>query len=98
MTQLDGHGGPGEFAYSEAAMDEWRASRRRQIRPVLVFLPVMVVSYNLHAHEAVALSILLLGGLVTGVMIVQNGVIGWRADRRLKAEKREWQAKHREPS
>ena len=79
-------------------MDEWRASRRRQIRPVLVFLPVMALTYFEIRHEAVALSILLVGMLLTGVMIVQNGVLGWRADRRLKAEKREWEAEHGEPS
>ena len=97
MTQQDGHGGPGEFEYSEAAMDEWRASRRRQIRPVLVFLPVMILFAVLHT-QMVSVPIVLVGIVVTGVMIVQNGVIGWRADRRLKAEKREWEAKHREPS
>lgn len=89
---------PGEIEYSEAAMDEWRASRRRYIRPGLVFAPVMVVSYNVHAHEALALSILLGGGVVTWVMIGRNRKVALIADRRLKAEKREWEAKHREPS
>ena len=77
-------------------MDQYRASRRRYIRPALVFLPVMFLVLglqNLHVPPPVLVVLLLVGGTVTSVIIWQNAVVALRADRRLKAEKHEWEAR-----
>jgi hypothetical protein len=89
---------PGEFQYSEAAMDQWRASKRRAIRPVLVFLPALFLAGVLHDREAVAVTLTLVGMVVYFVMIGQNFVIVRRAERRLKAEKQSWETKNVRPS
>ena len=82
-----------KFEYSEAAMDQWRASKRRAIRPPLVFLPFMVVVAIVHDHEVVSVALTLVGMVAALAMAGQNFIIGRRAERRLKAEKREWEAK-----
>ena len=77
-------------------MDQYRASRRRYLRG-LFFLPVMFLVLVI-PQQAPALVLLGVGGIVEFVIIWQNGVVAMRADRRLKAEKREWDAKHAGPS
>ena len=91
MVEREGSGQE-PFKYSEAAMDQWQESRRRYIRPVLVFLPVMAVAY-VKIHNMISVPILLVGTVVALVMVGQNGRIALRADRRLKAEKRDWEAR-----
>lgn len=79
-------------------MDEYRASRRRYFRPPLVFLPTMFLLLglqNLHVPAPVLLVLLGMGSIVTFVMVWRNAKVAIRADRRLKAEKREWDAKQR---
>jgi hypothetical protein len=101
MTQPDKREGGGKFEPSEAAMDQYRASRRRYIRPALVFLPVMFLVLglqNLHVPAPVLVVLLVVGGIVTSVIIWQNAVVAMRADRRLRAEKREWDAKQSRPT
>ena len=81
-------------------MDQYRASRRRYFR-ILVFLPIMFVLLglqNLHVPAPVLLALLGVGFIVTSVMIWQNAAVAMRADRRLKAEKREWDARRSGPS
>jgi hypothetical protein len=95
MTQPDDRESLGKFEPSEAAMDQYRASRRRYFR-VLVFLPVMFLLLglqNLHVPAPILLVLLGVGFIVTTVIIWQNAVVAVRADRRLRAEKREWDAK-----
>jgi hypothetical protein len=91
MTQPDDTESLGNFEPSEAAMDQYRASRRRYFR-VLIFLPVMFLSLVI-PQQAPALVLLGVGGIVTFVIIWQNAVVAVRADRRLKAEKHEWDAR-----
>jgi Na+/H+ antiporter NhaC len=88
----------GDFMPSEAAMEEFYASRRRYIRPVLVFLPVMFITLAIRKYEVAALMLIGVGLIVTLFMVAQNGVLAMRADRRLRAEKREWKAKQARPS
>jgi hypothetical protein len=83
--------GPGKFVPSDAAMDEYSASRHRYVRPVLVFLPVMVVFAIVHEHPAIAIPITLAGFVVTAVMIGLNYRVARRADLRLKVEKHAWE-------
>ena len=82
---------PGKFVPSDAAMDEYSASRHRYVRPVLVFLPVMVVFAIVHEHPAIAIPITLAGFVVTAVMIGLNYRVARRADLRLKVEKHAWE-------
>ena len=82
-----------EFAYSEAAMEQWRASKRRAIRPALVFLPFMVVAVIVHSYEVAAVALTLVGMVAALAMTGQNLIIGRRAERRMKTEKKEWEAK-----
>lgn len=72
-------------------MDQFHASRRRYIRPVLVFLPVMFLALVL-PWEVPALVLLAVGVITVLVMVAQNFMVARRADQRLKAEKREWKA------
>lgn len=96
MTQPDDTESLGNFEPCEAAMDQYRASRRRYFR-VLIFLPVMFLGLVI-PQQAPALVLLGVGGIVTFVIIWQNAVVAVRADRRLKAEKHEWEARRAEPS
>lgn len=78
------------------AMDQWRASKRRAIRPVLVFVPLILLALVL-PNEAAGVT-LSLGAMTIGyVMIWQNFVVVRRAERRLKAEKMAWEAKQPQP-
>jgi hypothetical protein len=86
---------PGKFVPSDAAMDEHYASRRRYVRPVLVFLPVMVLFAIVHEHPAIASPITLAGFVVTAVMIGLNYGVARRADLRLKVEKHAWETNRR---
>lgn len=79
-------------------MNEFYASRRRYIRPVLFFLPVMALFAIVHEHQAIAIPLVLVGFVVTAVMIGMNYRVSRRADLRLKAEKRDWEAQHAQPS
>ena len=95
MTQPDDRESLGKFEPSEAAMDQYRASRRRYFRG-LVFLPVMFLLLglqNLHVPGPVLLVLLGVAGIVEFVIIWQNAVVAMRADRRLKAEKHQWEAR-----
>jgi hypothetical protein len=77
-------------------MDQYRASRRRYIRPALVFLAMMFLVLglqNLHVPAPVLIVLLGVGFTVWFVMVWQNAVVAVRADRRLKAEKHEWDAR-----
>jgi hypothetical protein len=97
MTQPEDNESQGKFEPSEAAMDEYRASRRRYSRPALGFLAMMFLLLglqNLHVPAPVLLVLLGVGFIVWSVMVWRNAIIAIRADRRLKAEKREWGAKH----
>ena len=78
-----------KFEYSEGAMDQWRASKRRAIRPPLVFLPFMILFYIVRGHEAALLAATLVGGVAALAMPGRNFTIGRRAERRMKAEKKE---------
>jgi hypothetical protein len=101
MTQSDDRESLGKFEPSEAAMDEYRASRRRYFQPALGFLAMMFLLLglqNLHVPAPVLLALLGVGFIVWLVMVLQNAVVAMRADRRLKAEKREWEAKQVGPS
>jgi hypothetical protein len=101
MTQSDDRESLGKFEPSEAAMDEYCASRRRYFRPALGFLAMMFLLLglqNLHVPAPVLLALLGVGFIVWLVMVLQNAVVAMRADRRLKAEKREWEAKQVGPS
>ena len=82
-----------EFEYSEAAMDQWRASKRRSIRPPLVFFPFMVVAVIVHSYEVAAVTLTLVGTAAALAMTGQNVIIGRRAERRMKTEKKEWESK-----
>jgi hypothetical protein len=96
MTKRDDRESLGKFVPSEAAMDEYRASRRRYSRVALVFLPIMFLTLglqNLHVPAPVLLALLGVAGIVCFVIIWQNAVVAVRADRRLKAEKHEWEAR-----
>jgi hypothetical protein len=80
------------FEPSEAAMDQYRASRRRYSRHALVFLPVMFLTLglqNLHVPAPVLIAMIGVAGIVASDMIWQNAAVAMRADRRLKAEKHE---------
>ena len=48
---------------------------------------------NLHVPAPVLLGLLGVAGIVEFVIIWQNAVVAMRADRRLKAEKHEWEAR-----
>jgi hypothetical protein len=85
----------GKFVPSDAAMDDYYGSRRRYVRPVLVFLPVMVLFAIVHEHPAIAIPITLAGFVVTVVMIGLNYRVARRADVRLKAEKHAWETNRR---
>lgn len=74
-------------------MEEYYASRRRYVRPVLVFLPVMVLFAIVHEHPAIAIPLTLAGFVVTVVMIGSNYRVARRADLRLKVEKHAWETK-----
>ena len=95
MNQPDESKSLGKCEPSEAAMDQYRASRRRYFRG-LFFLPVMFVLLglqNLHVPAPVLLVLLGVAGIVEFVIIWQNAVVAVRADRRLKAEMQEWKAR-----
>lgn len=93
MNQPHSNGNREKFEPSEAALDEYYASRRRYIRPVLVFLPIMFLFLAIRKYQVPALILLGVGSIAFFVMIWRNAIIAVRADRRLKAEKREWDAK-----
>ena len=82
-----------KFEYSEAAMDQWRASKRRSIRPPLVFFPFMVVAVIVHSYEVAAVALTLVGMATALAMTGQNVIIGRRAERRMKTEKKQWEVK-----
>jgi hypothetical protein len=101
MTEPDDKDSIGKFEPSEAAMDQYRASRRRYFRPALGFLAMIFLLLglqNLHVPAPVLLALLGVGFIVWLVMVLQNGVVAVRADRRLKAEKHEWDARQAGPS
>lgn len=98
MTEPDGKDSRGEFEYSEAALDQWYASRRRYIRPVLVLGSTLLLIPVMRKWELAGVVLLCLAVSVIFVMVAQNYVIERRADKRLKAEKHEWEAKHARPS
>ena len=96
MTQQDGDHTSGKFIPSEAAMDQFYASRRRYIRPVLVFFPVLFLALVI-PWKISALVLLGVGLIVVLIMVAQNFMVARRADQRLKAEKREWKARQARP-
>jgi hypothetical protein len=97
MTQRQGNERQEKFEYSEAALDEYYASRRRYIRPVLVLFATMLLFFPTRRYEVAALAVVGVGGLVFFVMIGQNYRVERRADKRMKAENREWEAKQARP-
>jgi hypothetical protein len=101
MNQPDDRASLGKFEPSEAAMDEYRASRRRYFWPGLGFLAMyflLLGLQNLHVPAPVLLGLLCVGFTVWSVMVWKNYRIARRADLRLKAEKREWDARKAGPS
>ena len=94
MKRTSGNASHESFKYSEALTDEYNASLRRYIRPVLVFLPSMFLGLVI-PYQVPALVLLGVGTIVSIVMAQQTFVLQMRLNRRLKAEKREWEAKQR---
>jgi hypothetical protein len=95
MTPKNGKEGREAFKPSDAAMDEYYASRRRNIRPALVSLSMMALVLALREFQApvsVLLAVIGVWIIWSFVLIAQNYTIQRRADQRLKAEKHEWQA------
>jgi hypothetical protein len=94
MTGRDGNQSQEDFKPSDAAMNEFRASRRRNIRPGLVFLPMMFLVIALQKYGAptpVLVTLTSVAGVVSLVTVGQNHTIQRRADQRLKVEKRAWE-------
>jgi hypothetical protein len=90
-----------KFEPSEAAMEEYYASRRLSKRPVLVFLPTSFLALGLQQLGVpmfVNLVLLGAGTIAAFVLTTKNAKIMRQADRRLKAEKREWEAQQDRPS
>lgn len=82
-------------------MDEYYASRRRNIRPVLVSLPILALVLVLRKYGAPVFVLLALIGvwmIAFSVLIAQNFTVQRRADQRLKAEKHEGDARRTGPS
>jgi hypothetical protein len=101
MTQEHGNESLEKFEYSEAALDQYYASRRRNVRPSLVFLIMMFSGLALQKFGAPMLVLLVLwsvGMIAVFVVVAQNFRIQRRADMRFKAEKREWEVKQARPS
>ena len=98
MTQRQGNESQEKFEYSESALDEYYASRRRYIRPVLVLFAMMLLFFATRKYEVLALTLVGVGMLVFFVLICQNYRVERRADKKMKAEKREWEAKHARPT
>jgi hypothetical protein len=96
MTQRDGGQSQEKFKYSDASTEDYHASIRRYIRPTLVFLPTMFLALVI-PNEVLALVVLGVGFIVSIVMVEQNYRIQRRLNVRLKAEKREWEAKQAGP-
>ena len=96
MTQRDGGQSQEKFKYSDASTEDYNASIRRYIRPTLVFLPTMFLALVI-PNEVLALVVLGVGFIVSIVMVEQNYRIQRRLNVRLKAEKREWEAKQAGP-
>lgn len=101
MTQPGANESHGNFEYSADALDEYYAGTRQNRRPALAMLTAMTLSlalWKLHAPVAIPLVLLGVGAIISFVLTGQNYVIQRRANLRLKAEKREWEAKHGRPS
>ena len=95
MTQ-QGDEGQRKFDYSDAALDEYYAAKRLNRRPgwaMMAGMTLSLVLWKLHAPVAIPLVLLGVGGTASFVLAGQNYVIQRRASLRLKAEKREWDAK-----
>jgi hypothetical protein len=97
MTQRDGGQSQEKFKYSDASTEEYNASIRRFIRPTLVFLTTMFLALVI-PNKVLAQVLLGAGFIVSMVMVQQNYRIQRRLNVKLKAEKREWEAKHPGPS
>jgi hypothetical protein len=86
MTSPDDNQSRGNIEPSKAAMDECRASRERNIRPGLVFLPMMFLGLAFQKYGAPMVVLFVLwsvGMIICFVLIAQNGRIQLHADRRL---------------
>ena len=76
-------------------MDEYYAAKRLIRHPGLAMMAGMTLSlalWKLHAPVAIPLVLLGVGAITAFVLAGQTYVIQRRAWRRLKAEKREWEA------
>jgi hypothetical protein len=96
MAQPDGGQSQEKFKYSDASAEAYNASIRRYIRPTLVLLPTMLLALVI-PNKVLAQVLLGVGFVVSIVMIEQNYRIQRRLNVRLKAEKREWEAKQARP-
>ena len=96
MAQPDGGQSQETFKYSDASTEAYNASMRRYIRPTLVLLPTMLLALVI-PNKVLAQVLLGVGFIVSIVMIEQNYRIQRRLNVRLKAEKREWEAKQARP-
>jgi hypothetical protein len=75
MTQGQGNESLEKFEYSEAALAEYYAGTRRNVRPGLVFLTSMFVAFSLKEFGvpmAVTLPLFGVGMIISVVMVVQN--------------------------
>jgi hypothetical protein len=100
MTQRQDNESQDKFEYSEAALDEYYAGTRLNRRAALAMMTGMTLSlasWKLHAPVAVFMVLLGVGAIASFVLTGQNYVIQRRASLRLKAEKREWEAKQSGP-
>jgi hypothetical protein len=91
----------GKFEPSEEAREEYYASRRLSKRPVLVFLPTSFLALGLQqlgVPMPVTLVLFGVGMIAFFVLTTKNAKIMKQADRRLKAEKKEWEAQQDRPS
>jgi hypothetical protein len=96
MTQRDGGQSQEKFKYSDASTEAYNASIRRYVRPTLVLLPTMLLALVI-PNEVLALVVLGIGSIVSIAMIEQNYRFQRRLNVRLKADKREWEAKQERP-
>jgi hypothetical protein len=99
--QRDDNQSNGKFEPSEAAREEYDASRRLSKRPVFVFLPTSFLALGLQqlgVPMLVTLVLLGAGTIAALVLTTKNAKIMKQADRRLKAEKQDWEAQQDRPS